>query len=264
MSELSDNLSVVSVARYVVDPRDPRAPSVEVWERLTPEERGVVLTSLPSEPEQAAPPEGDVHFRSKVRAREALEEYFRRVGRSVYVGSELAIYYPGAPMFAPDLIAVLDVEPHARERWVVSAEGRGIGFALEIHVAGSLRKDIEDNVVRFAALQIPEYFAFDAGRGRLSGWRLDGDRYASIVPQGGRWRSVVLDLDLAVEDGRLRFYHGSAQLLDATELIDRLSSLLDGALHRAEAEARRADEAAEEDGRMRERLRALGADPDGE
>ncbi len=35
--------------RYVVDPDDPRAPSAEIWELLTPEERAEVVESLPSE-----------------------------------------------------------------------------------------------------------------------------------------------------------------------------------------------------------------------
>jgi hypothetical protein len=273
MPELRDNLPLVSAARYVVDPRDPRAPSVEVWEQLTPQERDVVVASLPSEPERAAPPEGDRHFTSKVKARETLDEYFRRIGRRIYLSSELPVYYPDEPMFAPDVLAVLDVDPHPRERWVVSEEQRGLDFALEIHVSGRRQKDFEQNVGRYARLRIPEYFAFDVGRGRLSGWRLadDAGRYTPIVPQQGRWPSRVLELDLAVADGRLRFYHGSAELLDARGLIDRLSQIADDALQRAEDESRRAEEAlrqAEQEShraaRLAARLRELGIDPDDE
>jgi hypothetical protein len=162
-------------------------------------------------------------------------------------------------MLAPDLIAVLDVEPHERMSWVVSAEGRGVDLALEIRVGGSARKDFGSNVERFAGLGIPEYFAFDVGHQRLAGWRLPGPdarRYEPIVPQEGRWVSRVLELDLTIDHGRLRFFNGSACLLDGHELIDRLSRMVDDAVRRAEEEARRAE-------RLADRLRELGVDPDG-
>jgi Uma2 family endonuclease len=253
----------MALRSYAVDPADPRAPSAEVWEALTPAQRRQVVDSLPSEPQRASPPEGDLHRTSKNRALEALDEYFRRIGRRIYLSSELPVYYPDAPMFAPDLLAVADVEPHERARWVVSDEGRGLDLVLEIHVAGDANKDFRDNVQRYAQLKIPEYFAFDVGAGRLAGWRLgEPGRYSPIVGQHGRWSSGVLGLDLAIEDGRLRFYHGTAELLDGRELIARLSRMVDGAVERAEAQARRAEEEARRAERLAARLRDLGIDPD--
>ena len=41
------------------------------------------------------------------------------------------MYYPGERMFSPDLIAVVDVDPHPRDHWSVSAEGRGLDVARE-------------------------------------------------------------------------------------------------------------------------------------
>ncbi len=266
-------------ARFDVDPRAPRAPSEEVWARMTEEERQAVVASLPSEVPRAEPPEGDRHRVPKTRALEALDEYYRRIRRRVYLSAELPIYYPDEPLFAPDLIAVLDVEPHPRQSWIVSREGRGLDFVLEIHVAGDARKDFETNVERYARLGIPEYFAFDATRTRLLGWRLAepaARTYTPIVPQDGRWASQILELDLALESGNLRFFHGSAPLPDARELIGRLSTMVDDAVRRAEEEARRAEEEArraEEETRRAEeeahrakrlaaRLRELGVDPD--
>jgi hypothetical protein len=157
---------------------------------------------------------------------------------------------------------------------VVSHEKKGLDFALEIHVAGDARKDFEDNVLRYARLGIPEYFAFDAPRSRLCGWRLPrpgAAAYERIVPQGGRWTSGVLGLDLAVEGHRLRFFHGSATLLEARELIDRLSTMVDEAVQRAEQEAQRAEQEAQRADaavrraeRLAARLRELGVDPDKE
>lgn len=241
---------------YVVDPADPRAPAQEVWDRLSERERRQVVASLPSEVPRAGPPEGDPHRVPKKRAFEALDEYFRRGGRRVYLSSELPVYYPDEPMFAPDLIAVLDVEPHEREKLVVSDEGRGLDFVLEIHVAGDARKDFEINVERYARLGIPEYFVLSPLRQRLVGYALgSSSTYQPIVPQGGLWRSGVLGLEIAVEQGNLRFYADTAPLPDARELIDRLSSMVDGAVVRAEEEARRAE-------RLAQKLRELGVDPD--
>jgi Uma2 family endonuclease len=266
-------------ARFVVDPRDPRAPAQELWDKLSDEERRQILAELPSEWPRAMPPEGDLHRLPKNRALEALDEFYRRIRRRVYVSAELPVYYPEEPMFAPDLLAVLDVEVHERMHWVVSHERRGLDFVLEISVAGDRKKDFEQNVVRYARLGIPEYFAFDVTRARLVGWRLpdEGSRtYEAIIPQSGRWRSSVLGLDLSLEQGHLRFYHGNAALLDSRELIAKLSTMVDDAIRRAEEESRRAEEEsrrAEEESRRAEeesrradklaaRLRELGEDPD--
>ena len=245
-------------AVYVIDPDDPRAPSQAVWDALSEQQRRNILATLPSEIERAEPPEGDAHSRPKYRARETLEEHFRRIGRSIYIAAELPVYYPDEPMFAPDLFAVLDVEPHEREHWTVSHERRGLDFVLEIHVRGRGRKDFEENVERYARLGIPEYFAYAPKRGRLAGWALpdaDARVYRPIVPQGGRWPSRLLGLDLALEEDSLRFYHGAGALLDARELIARLSTMVDAATQRAEEEAKRAE-------RYAAKLRAAGIDPD--
>jgi hypothetical protein len=63
---------------------------------------------------------------------DALDGFFRRTGRKIYLSSELAIFYPGERRFAPDLLAVADVDPHERSSWVVAAEGKGLDFVLEI------------------------------------------------------------------------------------------------------------------------------------
>jgi Uma2 family endonuclease len=247
-------------ARFSVDPLDPRAPSTEVWAQLTAIERQAILDSLPSELPLALPPEGDAHRLPKSRALEALGEFYRRVQRSVYLSAELPVYYPDEPMFAPDLIAVVDVGTHERRGWVTDHEGKGLDFVLEINASGNRKKDFEDNVTRYARLQIPEYFAFDVSRTRLAGWRLEPGKehsYEPIVPQGGRWPSRILELDLSIEGGGLRFFHGNAPLLDASELIVRLSVMVDEALRRAEEEARRAE-------KLAARLRQLGMDPDEE
>ena len=67
-------------------------------------------------------------------------------------------------MFAPDLIAVLDVDPHERERWMVSHEKRGLDFAMEVTLHGDKKKDLETNVIWYAKLGIPEYSIMPSSR----------------------------------------------------------------------------------------------------
>jgi len=238
-----------------LDPKDPRAPTQAQWDAMTEAERALWMAALPSDmPWELHPPEGDSHRGSKDTAREALIEHFRRKGRRVYVSSELVTYYPGQPRFAPDILAVVDVDLRPRESWVVSAEGRGLDFVLEIRSRGDVRKDFEERVERYASLGIPEYFAFDCRRGVLWGWKLttaSARTYERIVPQGGRLPSEILRLELMVEQGRVRFYDGNAPLLFVDELVVRLEQLVDGlidardaATRRAEEEARRAEEEA--------------------
>jgi aminoglycoside phosphotransferase family enzyme len=78
----------------------------------------------------------DRHFKAKTRALGALRSYFTRERRRIYLSAELPLYYPAEPRLAPDLLAVLDVEDAERDKWVVSAEGKGLDWVLEVHVGG--------------------------------------------------------------------------------------------------------------------------------
>ncbi|WP_437915898.1 Uma2 family endonuclease [Sorangium sp. So ce302] len=231
---------------WEIDPDDPRAPPQDLWDRMTLEERQRVLDTLPSEFDvsEASPPEGDFHFNPKVAARDALGGYFQRIGRRVYLACELPVYYPAERMFAPDLIAVLDVEVKERAHWSVSAEGKGVDLALEILWSGKSKKDLEDKVTRYASLGISEYFVFDRRRRRLRGFRLaqGSARYQPIVPQEGRLASTVLDLDLGLEGDRLRFFRGQTALPETHELLARLGTMLGDLEARIERTELRLDE----------------------
>jgi Uma2 family endonuclease len=234
--------------RHVVDPSDPRAPSQAVWDALSAAERAAVLDSLPVEvPLELHPPEGDVHHDARQGARDALKRYFRSIGKRIYVSGELGVYYPQEPRFCPDVLAVLDVADHRRDSWVVSAEGRGLDFVLEVHWKGDEHKDLELNVERYARLGISEYFVLDLRRGRLMGHRLaspSSRAYQAMLPQHGRLPSMVLGLDLLLEGDLVRFYAGTAPLPEADELIGKLQRMLDDLVtRRQEAEERAALEA---------------------
>jgi Uma2 family endonuclease len=237
-------------AGYVLDPEDPRAPALEEWARMLPDERARVVAMLPAEvPLELLPNEGDRHRKATHGALDALDGFFRRAGRKIYLSSGIAVYYPGEKRFAPDLLAVTDVEPHDRDTWVVADEGRGLNFVLEVHVAGHRRKDEKTNVERYARLGIQEYFYFDRTRMRIAGYRLPSPGAASrvyerVVPQIGRYASSVLGLDLGLDGSRLRFFAGTAPLEDADERIARIGSVLDEVIAGQEEAERLAEELA--------------------
>ncbi len=236
----------------------PMAPSAEEWEALSPAERAAIVAALPGEVTDAemSPPEGDLHYRAKAGALSALRGYFTRQRRRVYLAAELPIYYPGEPRSAPDLIAVLDSDDVPRSKWMVSAEGKGLDWVLEVHVGGDRKKDAELNVARYARLGIPEYFLYDRARNRLAAYRLpspDARSYTAIVPNHGLYESQVLGLEVQVEGDRLRFYAGTALLLESDEFIVRLQAMADDAQRRAAEEA----QLREEETRRREEAEQL-------
>lgn len=233
---------------WVVDPDDPRAPPTEIWERMSEAERQAVIDALPSEfpVDKAKPPEGDWHVEAFTRSRSTLRRHNqgrRRKRRKLYIAGNMAVYYPGEPMFSPDIFAVLDVEDHFRNSWVVNAEGRGLDLAIELHWLGDRLKDAQRNVDRYAQLGISEYFYCDLKRRLLRGFRLpdaDARSYQQLVPQGGRFYSQVLDLELGLEGRLLRFFEEGAPVLWTEEIIPRLESALDEALSAAQVETERA------------------------
>ncbi len=232
----------------------PRAPSQAAWDAMSAEERARVVEALPCYMTEAelSPPEGDPHSGPVRSARDALGGFFGAKGRSHYIGCDLIVYYPDRRRFAPDVFVVFDVEPHEREKWVVSHEGRGLDWVLEVLYSGDRKKDLERNVRLYAELGVPEYFVYDSRRQALHGFRLPepgATAYVPVLAQYGRYPSEVLGLDLCVEEGRLRFYAATAPLLETPEIIDRLrraaagfdERLAEEARARAEAEQGRAE-----------------------
>lgn len=228
----------------------PVAPTEERWRAMTQPERDSFLeevNDILSDP-PIAMSEGRPHKKAKSRALDMLGLHFRAMGKRVYLAEEMAVLYPGKESFSPDILAVLDVEePEDDQRmaWVVADEGKGIDWVLEVLHAGDRKKDLVDNVERYAALGIPEYFVYDRRQQRIHAHRLAGpNRYQPVLAQGGQYRSEVLGVDLAIVDGSLRFYQGAAELYDTAHLIRRLQGMvadLETRSQEAEAQAEQAN-----------------------
>jgi len=224
-------------------------PSLDAWRAMSPAAREAFVTRMNEALTEAAElmSEGQPHKKAKSRALDLLGLHFKAKGRDVYLAEEFSVLYPGERGFAPDLLAVVGVpQPEDDERlsWVVADEGRGLDVVLEVLHNGDRNKDLVLNVERYARLKIPEYFVYDRARQRVHGYRLpapDARRYDRIVPQAGRFPSRVLGVDLAVQDGRLRFFDGMAELFGSEDLITRLTGMVESLEAKAEAEQARAD-----------------------
>ena len=210
-------------------PPMPTAPTEAEWARLSPVEQDrledellsalynaerAYLDTLTLE-ERIDCGESEEHMDAKIEARDTLRLFFGRIGKSIYVAAEVPVAYPGEPLFHPDLIAVRDTVQAKRKNWMVSREGKGVDLCMEVLNLGDRRKDLQDNLEKYARLGIREYFVFDVQGARLHAFHLSTStarRYTPILGNVGRYRSDVLELDLSVVEGRLRFYMGTAEL----------------------------------------------------
>jgi Uma2 family endonuclease len=225
------------------------APTLDKWQAMSVEERErlqIKILDLLADPRRAMT-EGRPHKRAKGRAIDMLGLHFTSMGKAIYLAEDLAVLYPGEEVFSPDILAVVGVpqpEDDARLSWVVADEGRGLDFVLEVLHRGDRKKDLVDNVERYARLGIPEYFVYDRARQQIHGYRLSGmKRYQRIVPQSGRYSSSVLGLDLAIQGGTLRFFQGMAELFGSADLIDRLTGMVEDLEVRADEAQAQAERA---------------------
>ena len=207
-----------------------------------------------------AQPETEQHLDSAIGARDALRAFYRRTGGSLYIACGLAVYYPGEPHFSPDLLAVQGVASRPRDGYLVEREGRGLDLCIEILHHGDRKRDLEDNVLRYARLGIQEYFVADLWRRRIVGYHLasaDGQSYTSLPVEQGRCRSAVLGLDLALSGGQLRFYAGTAEVPTPAEEVARLSEQVQKEREQAAEAQQDAAAAQHETAAAHEQLHAL-------
>ncbi len=191
--------------------------------------------------------EGRPHKKAKSRAIDMLGLHFRAMGRHIYLAEEFAVLYPNERSFSPDVMAVLDVEEpedDKRTAWVVADEGKGLDWVLEVLCSGDRKKDLEENVERYASLGIPEYFIYDKKQERILGYRLPvgAKRYQPILAQGGLYHSNVLGIELTIIGRSLKFYQGTAELYDTKHLIERLEGIVANLQERAEQAQRDAEQ----------------------
>jgi Uma2 family endonuclease len=232
-------------------PPPPVAPTLEEWRVMNSDERErllVQINELLSDP-RSAMSEGRPHSAAKAQILDVLGLHFRSTRRVVYLAADMAVLYPAQAIFAPDILVVLDVVQPANDprlAWVVADEGKGLDLVLEVLHHGDRKKDLEDNVKRYASLGIVEYFVYDLGRQQLQGHRLahpGAALYEPVLSQAGRLTSKVLGVDLAVVSGTLRFFIGESELAGTPDLLGRLQGMVDEQVAKATQSATLAEQA---------------------
>lgn len=200
------------------------------------------VASLPAA-ERLAMAESEDHLNASVHSRDSLRSFFGRQGRSLSIASNLPVFYPEEEGFAPDLLAVWDVPIRLRDSYQVLREGKGLDLVIEILVRGDRKKDLVTNVTRYARLGIREYFVADLKKRSIHAYRLDATthRYTPLLGDLGRYRSEVLGLDLMLEQGRLRFYSGTAVVPLLHEEVVRLGEQAQREREQAAAATEEAD-----------------------
>jgi Uma2 family endonuclease len=203
---------------------------------------------------------------------------------------------------APDVMVILDVTPGPRDNYKIWEEGQLPVVIFEMTSEGTKDQDQTHKKILYEQLEVQEYWLFDPKGEwipeRLQGYRLRGDRYETITDG----RCEPLALRLQVEDQLIGFYREDTgeKLLAPDDLLQALQQEIlarqeveqqleqerqrteqerqraeqerqraeqerqraEHERQRAEHERQRAEQAEAEAAQLRERLAALGINPE--
>ena len=171
----------------------------------------------------------------------------------------------------PDLMIAFGVDPQvadAHNGYVISYWNKPPDFVLEIVSAGSIRVDHVDKRPEYAAMDIPEYWRFDANGGgrnrpRLAGDRLVDGQYQPVAieqTEENVWRgySPILSVNLCWRAGEFRWQNpATGGYLRTRDEIRR--DEIEAQARAAEAQIR-ATEAEERAARLEAELQRLQGD----
>lgn len=154
--------------------------------------------------------ETDLHAKTMINLRLALEAYFM-ADPQVYVSGNLLIYYiKGNPAksVAPDVFVVRGVPKGDRRIYKLWEEGVPPGIVIEISSRKTWRDDWDTKLRLYEKLGVREYFIFDPEYDYLPepliGWRLEDGEYAPVEVVEGKVKSAVLGLELVDTGETLR------------------------------------------------------------
>jgi len=214
--------------------------------------------------------EAQVQTLQKLAALEALRWHFRD-DPQMYVMANMFVYFWNKhgvlAKQAPDIFAAHGVSKERRRVYYVEQEGKAPDLIIEFVSRKTRIFDLIYKPEVYAWLGVSEYFVFAPlgayRKPRLTGFALAGKEYVPMDTAPSRLRSNVLGLDLAVEDGNLRFYdpRTDEKLLTyeeaqaARQLAEAQAQGETAARHAAEAEnARLRDELARMQKKMSKQL----------
>ncbi|HEY2910258.1 MAG TPA: Uma2 family endonuclease [Gemmataceae bacterium] len=196
-----------------------------------------------------------------------------RIRPDFQVFSELLIQYPvrgedpdEPARVVPDNMVIVWPEPLAPlKAFHTPLQEARPTLVMEYVSQSNPRKDYDENYKKYERdLKVPYYLVFDADKQSLVLFRLNKRRYAA-VPQNesGRLAIPELDLEVAIQDGWVRYWHRGELLPLPGELATKLDATQD-ALRRSLETARQAEDRAETAERELARLREELAQAKGE
>ncbi|MCU0540602.1 MAG: Uma2 family endonuclease [Oscillatoriaceae cyanobacterium Prado104] len=202
------------------------------------------------------PVETDLHLRQIILLLNCLE-WLWQDRNDFYAAGNLTIYYSPRQLKSelfrgPDFFVVLGTERKSRKSWAVWEEdGKYPNVIIEIlspktaETDRGFKKQLYQNTFR-----TPDYFWFDPHTLEFAGFHLvDGEYQPLEANSQGHLFSQQLDLWLGIQEGKLRWFTTTGELLPTSEEVAQREA------QRAEQEAQRAD-------RLAAKLRELNIDPD--
>ncbi|NEP02535.1 MAG: hypothetical protein F6K58_28585 [Symploca sp. SIO2E9] len=233
----------------------------------------------------------NVLIRSILQALEGRSDYFTGGNMFVYYSREQKM---NRDFRGPDFFVVLGIEGNRdRQGWVVwEEEGRYPDVIVELLSPSTATVDFgEKKALYEKVFRTPDYFVFDPfNPDSLQGWHLLlGKGYQELKPNERGWLwSESLQLWLGTWEGAitrepvegschwLRFYKTDRTLVplpeeaaeqkaeQARQRAEQEKQRADKEKQRADKEKQRAEQEKQEKEKLKERLRALGVDPDQE
>lgn len=181
----------------------------------------------------------------------------------VQVFSEMLVQYPlrgrrRPAGVVPDNMVVMSEHPsQAKSSFDLSLELAKPFWVLEYVSRTNRRKDYEDNFERYEQhLQVPYYLVFDPEVQHLALFRHTGKKYVAVkMNKHGRYAISALDVEVALLDGWVRFWHLGELLplpADLQRALEESQREAAQATRRADELQRRLEEAERELARYRE------------
>jgi Uma2 family endonuclease len=192
----------------------------------------------------------------------------------VHVFNELLVQYPlpqqrRPGQVVPDNMVVISTEPiKAEGSFNLPVEPARPFWVLEYVSKSSTRKDYEDNFDKYEQhLKVPYYLIFQPENQEMTLYHHQGTRYVAVKPnKHGRYEIPELDLEVALEDGWVRFWHRGELLPLPAEMwreLDKTTRRADDATRRADDLQRRLLEAEQELANLRAQTQRSMPGPNG-
>ena len=179
-------------------------------------EPSAALYSVDHLPESDGKPMGETskHVMLIVEALNALQEHFRD-DQQIFIIGNVFVYFldedDKLSRVAPDIFVVRGVGKQDRRVYAVEREGKAPELIIEFTSKKTRKADQLREKAAYAHLGVKEYFLFDPFgeylRPRLQGYRLIRGEYTPIAASKSRLPSEILELELAAEGSRLRFWN---------------------------------------------------------